>query len=87
MSDPACESCGHPADLRLNDKSRWCITCDLSARRLGYDNRPARLLKPMGKKPGLKGTTRFVRSVAAKNRAAARVVRDRLRAVRTTDDG
>lgn len=38
-----CESCGGPAEVVLRDRSTWCIPCDLSARRLGYDNEPARL--------------------------------------------
>lgn len=39
-----CESCGTPADLRLDDDSNWCVSCDAMARISGLDNRPARLL-------------------------------------------
>lgn len=39
-----CESCGQDADVVLNDGSTWCINCDMTARELGYDNRPGVLL-------------------------------------------
>lgn len=45
MSARTCESCGGAADLELPDRSLWCIACDVSARRLGYDNAPARMLR------------------------------------------
>lgn len=35
---PGCESCGDIADITLPDGSRWCASCDGSARRLGYDD-------------------------------------------------
>lgn len=39
---PRCESCDAPADIRLDDGSTWCFACDTAARRLGYDNAPAK---------------------------------------------
>lgn len=42
-AEPLCESCGRAADLSLSDGSHWCISCDLAARGLGYDNSPATL--------------------------------------------
>ena len=36
-----CESCGAVAEVLLDDGSMWCISCDLNARALGYDNREA----------------------------------------------
>lgn len=41
----SCESCGADADLRLKDGSLWCISCDLAARHMGYDNQPAKLIR------------------------------------------
>lgn len=81
-----CESCGGPADVRLDDGSRWCISCDTSARRLGYDNRPAQLVgglvKPMGDRRGLPGAKAFVRRVHKKNAEAAARLREALRRTR-----
>jgi len=31
-----CESCGEPADVKLEDGSAWCDECDGAARRNGY---------------------------------------------------
>lgn len=39
-----CQSCSAPAEVLLDDGSEWCISCDCSARRLGYDNRPAKFI-------------------------------------------
>lgn len=40
--DPSayCDSCGLPADVELSDGSHWCLSCDASARNLGYDDEP-----------------------------------------------
>jgi len=35
---PGCESCGADAEVLLVDGSMWCVSCDLAARDLGYDN-------------------------------------------------
>ena len=74
-----CESCGRDADIRLDDGSRWCISCDTSARLLGYGNRPARLLRPMGDPRGLPGARAFIRRVGKRNAALAAAVRKHLR--------
>ncbi len=47
---PGCESCGADAEVLLDDGSMWCISCDLRARSLGYDNRECVFVLPVHRK-------------------------------------